>query len=87
MLSKGDVCEMLEGVGALQKGKYDTALPQPWVNALNELGIANTGSYVWDYSEDRAHGKPLDICGLFVKHFGQEAKSYLFLIKKETSDV
>ena len=70
MLSKGDVCKMLEGVGALEHGKYDTALPKEWVDLVSGLGIEVRNSFVWSYREERIFGKPVNICELFVEHFG-----------------
>ena len=72
MLTKGDICKILEGKGALQKGKYDTALPRPWAEDFRHLGIDVYGSYIWDYSEDRIFGKPLNISELFIKHFSDQ---------------
>ena len=84
MLSKGDICKMLESVGALQSRKYDTALPQQWVDKMDELGVDARASFVWDYSVDRVYGKPLNVCALFVEHFGQQTKSSNYLKKKDS---
>ena len=73
-LSVGDMCMMLEGVNALQAGRYDTALPQQWVNAMDEQGVSVRGSFVWDYTEDRIFGRPKNISALFVEYFGEQVK-------------
>lgn len=83
-MNKGEVCKMLEGVGALEHGRYDTALPQGWVDEMDKLGVDSRFSFVWDYSKDRVFGKPVDISTLFVKHFGENAKTYIY---KEKSNV
>lgn len=82
-MTKGEICTMLEGVGALQHGKYDTALPQGWVDEMDKLGVDVRFSFVWSYSEDRIFGKPVNISVLFIEHFGAKVKLCEYYQRKE----
>ena len=85
-MNKGEICKMLEGVGALEAGKYDTALPQSWMNEVEKLGIDPRFSFVWSYSEDRVFGKPVNISVLFIEHFGEKVKLCEYYQRKEGAD-
>ena len=40
---------------------YDCALPQPWVDAMNEEGFDPRAHFVWLYDENNTFGSPAPI--------------------------
>ena len=60
MNTKGELAEKV-----LPKGtSFDFALPQPWVDAVLELGIDPRSSYVWLYDDATPiFGRPFNLFG------------------------
>lgn len=52
-----------------QSGTFDYSLPQPFVDAMRELGVENpAGEYIWVYDEKSPKmGRPVSLCSLMIQ--------------------